>query len=154
METFETLFAEMVKNSFSVHDFGEESEKVYQAFVIGLLVWLSGRYEMKSNRESGYGRYDVMLIPRDLTAAGIIIEFKKVNTKRRETKDRAFAAAFEQIEEKNYAAELQQRGVQHLRKLVIVFKGKQVWVKELEAEIAQRKAQRKTRNEKAGKQKS
>jgi hypothetical protein len=94
------------------------------------LVLLSGSYEVKSNGESGYGRYDVMLIPRDRRAAGVIIEFKKVNAKRGETKDGALAKAFKQIEEKNYAAELQQRGIQQIRKLAIVFKGKRVWVKE------------------------
>lgn len=134
VETFEEFFAELVANSFSFWDAGgRDPEKMYQAFVIGLLVWLSGRYEVKSNRESGYGRYDVMLIPRDTRAAGIIIEFKKVNTKRGETKESAFAKAFKQIEEKNYAAELQQRGIQQIRKLAIVFKGKQVWVKEQSA---------------------
>jgi hypothetical protein len=132
METFEELFAEMVKNSFSFLDTGGDPEKVYQAFTIGLLVLLSGSHEVKSNGESGYGRYDVMLIPRDSrnNGTGIIIEFKKVNAKRGETKDGAFAKAFKQIEEKNYAAELLQRGIQQIRKLAIVFKGKRVWVKE------------------------
>jgi hypothetical protein len=131
---FERLLREMVMQIFSCHNLGNESEKVYHAFIIGLLVWLGNRYEIKSDRESGYGRYDVMLIPRDPHAAGIIIEFKKVNTKRGETKDRALAKAFQQIEEKNYAAELQQRGIQQIRKLAVVFKGKQVWVKERRAE--------------------
>ena len=133
VKEFERYFREMIVNIFSYHDFSAESEKVYQAFVIGLLVWLSGRYEVKSNAESGYGRYDVMLIPKDQRAAGIIIEFKKINASRRETKDRAIARAFEQIEEKKYANELLARGVQEIRKLAIVFKGKQVWVKEQSA---------------------
>ena len=140
METFEELFAELVENTFSFLDpGGRDAEKVYQAFAIGLLVWLSGDYEVKSNQESGLGRYDVMLIPRNQRAAGIIIEFKKVNTKRGETRDRAFAKAFQQIEEKKYAGALLERGIQEIRKLAIVFKGKQVWVKERRAEgIAQR----------------
>jgi hypothetical protein len=134
METFEELFGELVANSFSFWKTGgQDAEKVYQAFTIGLMVWLAERYEVKSEGESGYGRYDVMLIPRDRRAAGIIIEFKKVNAKRGETKDGAFAKAFKQIEEKNYAAELQQRGIQQIRKLAIVFKGKRVWVKERSA---------------------
>ena len=134
---FERLLREMVVQIFSCHDFGKETEKVYHAFTIGLLVWLGSRYEIKSparRDESGYGRSDVMLMPRDPNAAGIIIEFKKVNTRRRETKDGAIAKAFQQIEEKNYAAELQHRGIQQIRKLAVVFKGKQVWVKEQSAE--------------------
>jgi len=138
VKEFERLFRELVVNIFSYHDFGGESEKVYQAFVIGLLVWLSGDYEVKSPAlagESGFGRYDVALIPRDSRrAAGIIIEFKKVNAKRGETKDNALAKAFQQIEKKNYAGALVARGVQQIRKLAIVFKGKQVWVKERSAE--------------------
>jgi hypothetical protein len=132
-QKFESLLRELVVNSFSYHDFGSESEKVYQAFIIGLLVWLSGDYEVKSNHESGWGRYDVMLIPRNQRDAGIIIEFKKVNAKRGETKDNAIAKAFRQIEKQNYAAALLERGVQQIRKLAIVFKGKQVWVKEQSA---------------------
>jgi len=131
---FERLFRELVVNSFSYHDFGTDSEKVYQAFIIGLLVWLSGDYEVKSNQESRFAGYDVMLIPKNQNEAGILIEFKKVNTKRGETKERAVAKAFRQIEEQNYAATLLERGVQQVRKLAIVFKGKQVWVKEQSAE--------------------
>jgi hypothetical protein len=135
LETFEELFGELVANSFSFWKTGgQDAEKVYQAITIGLLVWLAERYEVKSEGEAGYGRYDVMLIPRDPRAAGIIIEFKKVNTKRGETKDRAIAKAFQQIEEKNYASELQERGIRLIRKLAIVFKGKRVWVKEQGAE--------------------
>jgi hypothetical protein len=88
---------------------------------------------VKSNGESGYGRYDVMLIPRDSRAAGIVIEFKKVNKKRGETKARAMAKAFQQIEDKNYAGELLARGIRQIRKLAIVFEGKRVWVKEQSA---------------------
>jgi hypothetical protein len=131
METFEELFAEFVERSFSFWDpAGRDAEKVYQAFTIGLLVWLAGRYEVKSNQESGYGRYDVMLIPKDVSASGIIIEFKKVNKRRGETKEKAIAKAFGQIEEKKYASVLRERGVQQIRKLAIVFEGKQVWVEE------------------------
>ncbi|MFQ5632033.1 MAG: AAA family ATPase, partial [bacterium] len=133
LETFEELFAELVESSFSYLDpGGQDAEKVYQAFAIGLLVWLSGRYEVKSNREAGFGRFDVMLIPRDLQRkdTGVIIEFKKVNKRRGETKENAFAKAFAQIEEKNYARELLERGIQRIRNLAIVFEGKQVWVRE------------------------
>jgi len=133
IKKFELLFRELVVNIFSYHDFGADAEKVYQAFIIGLLVWLSGDYEVKSNHESGLGRYDVMLIPRNQREAGIIIEFKKVNAKRGETKDNAMAKAFRQIEKQNYAAALLERGIQQIRKLAIVFKGKQVWVKEQSA---------------------
>ncbi|MGH7454791.1 MAG: AAA family ATPase [bacterium] len=130
----------LIQEEFLRHNY-LRNEKVLeteeQEYFVGLLVWLSGRYEVKSpakRDESGYGRYDAMLIPRDPRAAGIIIEFKKVNTKRGETKESAFAKAFQQIEKKGYAAELQQRGIQQIRELAIVFKGKQVSVKEKQKE--------------------
>jgi len=131
IETFENIFQEVVLKIFSYHDFGQESEKVYQAFVIGLLVWLSDTHELRSNRESGYGRYDAMLIPKDRTKLGIIIEFKKANIRKHETMEQAIAVAFKQIEDKQYAKELQSLGVMQIIKLAIVFNGKEVRVEEL-----------------------
>jgi hypothetical protein len=131
---FEHLFREMVTQIFSYHNFGAESEKVYQAFTIGLLVWLGDQYELKSDRESGYGRYDLAIIPKDRTQLGYVIEFKKVSDYENETVDSAIAKAFAQIEAKNYEMELRSRGVTAIKKLAIVFEGKQVWVKEQGAE--------------------
>jgi hypothetical protein len=130
VKNFERSFRELVLNIFSYHDFGLEAEKVYQAFTIGLLVWLGGQYEIKSNRESGYGRYDVMVIPRDLSSAGYVIEFKKVDAEENETAEIAVQKALAQIAEKNYAAELIARGAKTIKHLAIVFEGKQVWVRE------------------------
>jgi len=130
---FEHLFQEMVVTIFSYHDFGAESEKVYHAFVTGLLVWLGGDYELKSNRESGYGRYDLMIIPKNKAQIGYVIEFKKVSTYEHETVESAIANALAQIEAKGYETELRQRDVKTIKKLAIVFKGKQVWVKEQSA---------------------
>ncbi len=130
VKEFERYFRDLVLNIFSYHDFGNESEKVYQAFTIGLLVWLGGQYEIKSNRESGYGRYDVMVIPRDLARVGYVIEFKKVDAYENETPELALQNALLQIEEKKYAAELYGRGLKTVKRLAIVFEGKRVWVKE------------------------
>ncbi len=64
-ETFADIFSDFVEKTFSMFDTGEgEPEKVYHAFVPGLLVSQQDTYEVKSNRETGYGRYDVMLIPK------------------------------------------------------------------------------------------
>ncbi|WP_058484993.1 PD-(D/E)XK nuclease domain-containing protein [Defluviitalea phaphyphila] len=67
-----------------------------------MLISLSEDYEINSNRESGYGRYDIMMIPKKESLPGIIIEFKKVNTIRKETLDIALNKALIQIKEKNY----------------------------------------------------
>jgi hypothetical protein len=130
IETFEAIFREFVAKSFSFFDTSrEEPEKVYHAFVLGLLVSLRDDYEVKSNRESGYGRYDVMLIPKDLSRRGVIFEFKKVNPVRRESLEEAVAAALKQIDEKKYEQELRERGVKEILKLGIAFQGKEVLIK-------------------------
>jgi hypothetical protein len=79
IKTFSKIFKELVLNSISYfHISGRESEKVYHSFVLGMLVGLSDDYEVRSNRESGYGRYDVMVIPRDLSKKGIRIRIDSI----------------------------------------------------------------------------
>jgi hypothetical protein len=114
--------------SFFDMDMGEDAEKVYHAFVMGLFLWLAPDYEVKSNRESGYGRYDIMIIPQEKTKLGFIIEFKK--TRKKETLETAMKSALEQIENRKYETELLQRGIENYKKLAIVFKGKEVTVKQ------------------------
>ena len=77
---FKKIFRDITLKSFSYFDIsGQEPESFYHAFVLGMLVSLSTTHQVKSNRESGYGRYDVMIIPHDKNKLGIIIEFKKVD---------------------------------------------------------------------------
>jgi len=131
IEDFEHLLSGIVEKVLSWHDTsGPEPEKFYHAFVLGLLVWLEGEYLVKSNRESGLGRYDAVLIPEDRIKKGIILEFKKINARKKETREKAMEAALKQIEDKNYASELQAAGIKDILKLAIVFQGKELWVKE------------------------
>ncbi len=130
IKLFEKMLKAIVLAVFSYHDFRGEPEKVYHALVMGLLVWISGPHEIKSNRESGYGRYDIIIIPKDITKTGYVIEFKTVDTDEKETKDMAITAALNQIEEKKYETELIERGIQNRKKLAIVFNGKEVHVKQ------------------------
>lgn len=124
---FQQIFTDLVRTSFSIFDAsGQEAEKVYHAFVLGLLVRLQDDYQVKSNRESGYGRYDVMLIPHDKKRLGIVFEFKKARDK--ETLTEAARAALQQIDDKQYESELQQLGVVRVLKLGIAFAGKQVHI--------------------------
>jgi hypothetical protein len=98
---------------------------------MGLLLWITPEYEVKSNRESGYGRYDIMIIPQqDTGKLGFIIEFKK--TRKKETLKSAAGSALAQIEEKKYETELIARGIKNYKKLAIVFQGKEVVIKEAE----------------------
>jgi Predicted AAA-ATPase/PD-(D/E)XK nuclease superfamily len=104
---------------------GREPEKFYHGFVLGMMVSLSDTHEVKSNHESGYGRYDVMLIPKDIEQLGIVIEFKTVRDEKIDLKSAA-AEALQQIEHRAYATELKQRGLQRILKMGLAFRNKEV----------------------------
>ncbi|WP_315069191.1 AAA family ATPase [uncultured Clostridium sp.] len=124
---FEGIFKEFVINNLSYFDVsGKEPERIYYAFVLGMFVSLSNEYEVKSNKESGYGIYDVMIIPKDISKIGIIIEFKKISYFLNSTIEEAAKTALKQIEEKKYEIELLQRGIKNIIKIAIVFKGNEI----------------------------
>ncbi|MCP4112662.1 MAG: AAA family ATPase [Desulfobacteraceae bacterium] len=125
---FEHILQEIVVQVMSYHDFSGVPEKVYHALVLGMLVWLSGRYEIRSNRESGYGRYDLMLKPKNIAKQGIVIEFKKVYED--EKPEDVLEDALNQIRDRKYAAELEAAGVKDILKLAVAFQGKKLWVKQ------------------------
>jgi Predicted AAA-ATPase/PD-(D/E)XK nuclease superfamily len=126
---FEQYLAEMVQTVLSYHDTsGDDPEKVYHAFVLGLLVNLGSQYQVRSNRESGYGRYDVMLIPKNPRQTGFVFEFKKVNLKYDKTLKNAMKSALKQIQDRQYALELRQAGVQKILGIGVVVHKKKVWV--------------------------
>ena len=104
--------------------------KTLTRFVLGLLVDLRDRYQTLSNRESGYGRYDVMLVPRT-DGPAIVLEFKIVDPDEDEhTLEDAVASAIGQIEDKRYDAELVERGIspERIRHYGIAFEGKRCLV--------------------------
>ncbi|WPC40079.1 AAA family ATPase [Clostridium sp. JS66] len=131
IENFGYAFQEFVMNNLSYFDIsGKEPEKVYHAFVLGMLVSISNTHEVKSNKESGFGRYDVMIIPKDISKPGIIIEFKKINVLSKETIEQGKVEALKQIDKMKYDEELINCGVKDVIKLAIVFKGKEVMISE------------------------
>jgi hypothetical protein len=130
IDTFSRIFQRFLLSAVSVFDVSaDQPEKIYHAFVLGMLIGLSNRYEVKSNRESGYGRYDVMLIPKNPKELGIVMEFKKIDEFETIDLEEAAASALEQIEKKRYAQELQDRGVQRILRLALAFKGKHVLIR-------------------------
>ncbi len=106
---------------------GREPGKFYHGFVLGMMVTLSETHEIKSNYESGYGRYDVMLIPKDREQLGIILEFKTVREKKTPLK-KAAQDALQQIIQRQYAAQLHQQGIHNILQMSLAFRGKQVFV--------------------------
>ena len=110
---------------------GEEPERFYHGFVLGLMVELADRYIVTSNRESGFGRYDVMLEPRGPEDDGIILEFKvQDRTEEKNLSDTA-DAALKQIKEKKYKTALTEKGIGegNIRCYGFAFCGKQVLIK-------------------------
>lgn len=126
IEYFEELLNDFLVNTLSYYDTSRrDPEKVYQAFLLGLLAGMSD-FEISSNREAGFGRYDILLRPKNGQGQAIIMELKRLRPK--ETVEQALASALKQIEDKQYAATLRDAGFTDILKMAITFDGKQVWI--------------------------
>ena len=120
---------------FSYFDVGsgetglEETERFYHGFVLGLMAEQAENYVLKSNRESGFGRYDVMMIPKKENLPAVILEFKVRRAKEKDLEE-TVQMALQQIEEKNYDAELLTLGIpkEKIRHYGFAFEGKKVLI--------------------------
>jgi hypothetical protein len=128
IELFEDILNVFVVNYLSFYQTSKDHiEKVYHAFVLGMLITLKDSYHIESERESGYGRVDILMTPKNKTQPGIIIEMKKIRP--RETTETAIIAALKQIEERQYETALRRQGCTNIMKVAVTFDGKRVWAK-------------------------
>ncbi len=119
-----------LNNSSNLYAMTEQSSRFYHGFVLGLIVELSDKYEVKSNRESGFGRYDVMIEPFDKKADAMVLEFKVHDMDEEQTLEDTVSNALKQINEKEYDAELLTRGIarEKIKHYGFAFKGKKVLI--------------------------
>lgn len=117
LKKMNSFMNKMALETFSSFDSGTkpseytEPERFYHGFVLGLLVELKPKYEVLSNRESGYGRYDVMLVPKNKADYAYVLEFKVHDPDEEKTLEDTVHAALQQIKDKKYAAALLDKGI-------------------------------------------
>lgn len=130
-----TYMNDVALGTFSYFDTGKnpsgaDPERFYHGFVLGLMVELAGRYVITSNRESGFGRYDILLEPCQKKDDAFILEFKVYDSRREKSLEDTVKAALTQIEEKRYEAVLIAGGIasENIRKYGFAFEGKKVLI--------------------------
>ena len=123
---FERKLQSILLHSMSYHDISTH-EKYYHNLVLGMLLSLTKEYHIHSNQESGYGRYDLILEPKQNDKMAYIFEFKVAKTE--EDLEKKAEEALQQIAEREYYIELQKRGILHILTLGIAFYGKKLKVK-------------------------
>ena len=125
IEEFGRMLEEIFLINTSFHDLKEES--VYHTFLLGMLIWLRDKYEVKSNGERGQGRYDILLLPLDKKKPAFVFEFK-VSKTIKELESKA-EEALNQIKEKQYDVGIKESGIDKIYRIGLAFKGKKVKIK-------------------------
>ena len=134
LEAMNYFMNRMTNATFSYFDVGgdgyQQPEKFYHGFVLDLMAEQTENYVIKSNRESGFGRYDIMMLPKKEALPGIIMEFKVRSSRKEKSLEETVGAALQQIKERNYDAELLSLGIpeERIRHYGFAFDGKNVLI--------------------------
>ncbi len=138
LDLFEKAFNQIIGDTFSYYDTTKNHEYVYHSYVLGLLAIIGDDYLIKSNKESGEGRYDIMLIPYDKTKTGVVIEIKQIEKQREKEKNEDFVKrideeielAVNQIDRNKYYKELIDNQIEKNKiiKVPIIFAGKEPYI--------------------------
>jgi hypothetical protein len=127
VEDFSLYFLDFIQKVCSYYDFADtEPERVYHALVLGMMVQLQSDYRITSNRESGYGRYDIVLHPLKAELPAYVFEFKRFLSIKETTIEDTLNAAMKQMYDMKYATVLEQEGFSTIHHIAIAFKGKEV----------------------------
>ena len=125
IEEFGRMLEEIFLINTSFHDL--KAENIYHTFLLGMLIWLRDKYEVKSNGERGQGRYDILLLPLDKKKPAFVFEFKVSKTiKGLESKAEE---ALNQIKKKQYDVGIKESGIDKIYRIGLAFKGKKVKIK-------------------------
>ena len=130
MPKFREFLGDVMLQTISCYDMAHQPEAFYQGLMIGLTASLDkSSYQLKSNKESGHGRYDIMLIPRDPQQLGIVIELKSVKSsdndqQRTHLLEQEAQQALQQINSKHYDSEFKQHGLSQWLNIGLAFSGK------------------------------
>ncbi|MCB0595357.1 MAG: AAA family ATPase [Lewinellaceae bacterium] len=126
---FKKHFEQLLGDTFSYFDIHTEPERIYQAYVLGLLAILGDDYIIKSNRESGKGRYDILLAPHDASKYGVVIEIKQLDKGASEKQiQQELENALNQIANNQYYKELLAQKVGNRIEMAMIFVGKEVYI--------------------------
>ena len=130
IQKFEKNLNKIIGDTFSYFDTGKKPEYAYHSYMLGLLAVMTDDYLIKSNKESGEGRYDILLLPFEKINYGIIIEVKTLeNSAKKETIENKLQEALNQVEENEYYKELIDSKIENRIELALVFAGKKVFAK-------------------------
>lgn len=128
---YATQLQRIITQFVSVYD-ATNKESFYHGFMLGMIaLFLHKEYVIESNRESGYGRFDIAIFPRNVVKAGVILEFKVADTE--EELPKKAEEALRQIEQRAYLTEFKKRGIQNIWKYGVSFCGKHIVIQQSHA---------------------